>query len=80
MQDWCSKLRQALAQFVSDRYTEYTTYPAALTVLNSEILKLSAGECEYPLCFDQNRMNVFASADNILDKDLLKHEDLVQRS
>jgi hypothetical protein len=51
------KLRQiafsATYQFVSDRYTEYTTYPAPAfnPVLNSEILKLSAGECEYPLCF-----------------------------
>ena len=62
----------ATYQFVSDRYTEYTTYPAPTfsPVLNSEILRnyqLVNANVHYVLI--KNRLNLFASADNILDKD-----------
>ena len=65
----------ATYQFVSDRYTEYTTYPAPAfnPVLNSEILKnyqLVNANIRYVLI--KNRMNIFASADNILDKDFVE--------
>jgi vitamin B12 transporter len=65
----------AAYQFVSDRYTEYTTYPAPSysPVLNSEILKdyqLVNANVRYELI--KNRMNVFAAVDNILDKDFVE--------
>jgi vitamin B12 transporter len=65
----------ATYQFVSDRYTEYTTYPAPAfnPVLNSEILQnyqLVNANIRYVLI--KNRMNIFASADNILDKDFVE--------
>ena len=65
----------ATYQFVSDRYTEYTTYPAPTydPVLNSEILKnyqLVNANIRYVLI--KSRLNIFASADNILDKDFVE--------
>lgn len=65
----------ATYQFVSDRYTEYTTYPAPTfsPVLNSEILRnyqLVNANVRYVLI--KNRLNLFASADNILDKDFVE--------
>ncbi|WP_233588604.1 TonB-dependent receptor plug domain-containing protein [Flavobacterium sp. LS1P28] len=65
----------ATYQFVSDRYFEYTTYPAPTfdPVLNSEILKdyqLINMNVRYELI--KNRMNIFAAADNILDKDFVE--------
>jgi vitamin B12 transporter len=65
----------ATYQFVSDRYTEYTTFPAPTfnPVLNSEILKnyqLVNANIRYVLM--ENRLNIFASADNILDKDFVE--------
>ena len=62
-------------QFVSDRNFEYTTYPAPTynPVLNSEILKdyqLVNANVRYELI--KNRINVFAAADNILDKDFVE--------
>nr|WP_314897316.1 TonB-dependent receptor [uncultured Flavobacterium sp.] len=58
-------------QFVSDRYLEYTTYPAPTydPVLNSEILKnyqLVNANVRYELI--KNRLNIFGAVDNILDK------------
>ncbi|WP_369753327.1 TonB-dependent receptor plug domain-containing protein [Flavobacterium sp. WC2409] len=65
----------AAYQFVSDRYTEYTTYPAPSynAVLNSEILKdyqLVNANVRYDLI--KNRMNIFGAVDNILDKDFVE--------
>ncbi|WP_222616903.1 TonB-dependent receptor plug domain-containing protein [Flavobacterium kayseriense] len=65
----------ATYQFVSDRYTEYTTYPAPafVPVLNSEILKnyqLVNATIRYVVI--KNRLNVFAAADNLLDKDFVE--------
>jgi vitamin B12 transporter len=65
----------ATYQFVSDRYLEYTTYPAPSfdPVLNSEILKdyqLVNANIRYELI--KNRLNVFAAVDNILDKDFVE--------
>lgn len=62
-------------QFVSDRYFEYTTYPAPTydPVLNSEILKdyqLINANVRYELI--KNRLNIFGAADNILDKDFVE--------
>ena len=59
-------------QFVSDRYLEYTTYPAPTydAVLNKTILKdyqVVNANVRYELM--KNRLNVFAAVDNILDKD-----------
>ncbi|MFV8327123.1 TonB-dependent receptor plug domain-containing protein [Flavobacterium sp. ZS1P14] len=62
-------------QFVSDRYFEYTTYPAPTydPVLNSEVLKdyqLVNANVRYELI--KKRVNIFAAADNILDKDFVE--------
>lgn len=62
-------------QFVSDRITEYTTYPAPTydAVLNSEILKdyqLVNTNLRYELM--KSRLNVFGAVDNILDKDFVE--------
>jgi vitamin B12 transporter len=62
-------------QFVSDRYFEYTIYPAPTfsPVLQSEILKdyqLVNANVRYELI--KSRLNIFASADNILDKDFVE--------
>ncbi|WP_185965935.1 TonB-dependent siderophore receptor [Flavobacterium sp. ZT3R18] len=62
-------------QFVSDRYFEYTIYPAPTysPVLQSEILKdyqLVNANVRYELI--KNTLNIFASADNILDKDFVE--------
>lgn len=69
-------------QFVSDRYLEYTTYPAPmyLPVLNSEILKdyqLVNANVRYVLI--KNRMNVFGAVDNILDKDFVENRGFSTR-
>ena len=65
----------ATYQFVSDRYTEYTTYPAPTydPVLNSAILKdyqLVNANIRYTVI--KNRLNLFAAADNILNKDFVE--------
>ena len=65
----------ATYQFVSDRYLEYTTYPAPTynPVLNSEILKdyqLVNANVRYELI--KKRMNIFVAADNILDKNFVE--------
>jgi vitamin B12 transporter len=62
-------------QFVSDRYLEYTTYPAPSynPVLNSEILKdyqLVNSNVRYDLI--KNRLNIFGAVDNIFDKDFVE--------
>ncbi|MFV8344415.1 TonB-dependent receptor plug domain-containing protein [Flavobacterium sp. XS2P39] len=62
-------------QFVSDRYFEYTTYPAPTydPVLNSEVLKeyqIVNANVRYELI--KNRLNVFGAADNILDNDFIE--------
>ena len=63
-------------QFVSDRYTEYATYgpaPDYTTIINSEILKdyqLVNANVRYTVI--KNRLNIFASADNILNKDFVE--------
>ncbi|OCB77873.1 TonB-dependent receptor plug domain-containing protein [Flavobacterium crassostreae] len=62
-------------QFVSDRYLEYTTYPAPAyaPVLNTAILEdyqLVNMNLRYELI--KNRMHVFAAANNILDKDFVE--------
>ena len=62
-------------QFVSDRYLEYTTYSAPTydPVLNSEILKdyqIVNANVRYDLI--KNRLNVFGTVDNILDKDFVE--------
>ena len=62
-------------QFVSDRYFEYTTYPAPTfdPVLNSEVLKdyqLVNANVRYELI--KNRLSIFGAADNILDKDFVE--------
>ena len=66
----------ATYQFVSDRYTEYSTYgpaPDYETIINSEILKdyqLVNANIRYVVI--KNRLNVFASAENILNKDFVE--------
>lgn len=65
----------AAYQFVSNRYLEYTTYPAPTydPVLNAEILKdyqLLNANVRYELI--KNRMSVFIAADNIFDKDFVE--------
>lgn len=65
----------ATYQFVSDRYLEYTTYPAPTydPVLNSEILKdyqLVNANVRYELI--KKVMNIFVAADNIFDKDFVE--------
>ncbi len=66
----------ATYQFVSDRYTEYTTYgpaPDYATIVNSAILKdyqLVNANVRYTVI--KNRLNVFAAADNILNKDFVE--------
>ena len=62
-------------QFVSDRYLEYTIYPAPTydPVLKSEILKdyqLVNANVRYELI--KNRLNIFGAVDNILDKDFVE--------
>lgn len=62
-------------QFVSDRYLEYTTYPAPTydPVINSEILKdyqLVSANVRYELI--KNRLSIFGAVDNILDKDFVE--------
>lgn len=62
-------------QFVSNRYIEYTTYPAPTfdPVLKSEILKdyqLVGANIAYQIL--KNRMSMFFAADNILDKDFVE--------
>ncbi len=62
-------------QFVSDRYLEFTTYPAPTydPVLNTTILKdyqLVNTNVRYELM--KNRLNVFAAVDNVLDKDFVE--------
>ncbi|MFE3871839.1 TonB-dependent receptor plug domain-containing protein [Flavobacterium sp. ZS1P70] len=62
-------------QFVSDRYLEYTTYPAPTydPVLNSEILKdyqIVNANVRYDLI--KNRLNIFGAVDNIFDKDFVE--------
>jgi vitamin B12 transporter len=62
-------------QFVSDRYLEYTTYPAPTydPVLNTTILKdyqLVNTNVRYELM--KNRLNIFAAVDNVLDKDFVE--------
>ncbi|MGM8362158.1 TonB-dependent receptor plug domain-containing protein [Flavobacterium sp. ARAG 55.4] len=66
----------ATYQFVSDRYTEYSTYgpaPDFETIVNSEILKdyqLVNANIRYTVI--KNRLNLFAAADNILNKDFVE--------
>lgn len=63
-------------QFVSDRYNEYSTYgpaPDFETIVNSEILKdyqLVNANIRYSVI--KNRLNLFAAADNILNKDFVE--------
>ena len=62
-------------QFVSDRVTEYTTYPAPTfdPVLNTEILidyQLVHANFRFELI--KNRLNIFGAVDNILDKDFVE--------
>ena len=63
-------------QFVSDRYNEYSTYgpaPDFETIVNSEILKdyqLVNANIRYTVI--KNRLNLFAAADNILNKDFVE--------
>lgn len=62
-------------QFVSDRYFEYTTYPAPTydPVVNAEVLKeyqIVNANVRYELI--KNRLNVFGAADNILDNDFIE--------
>jgi vitamin B12 transporter len=62
-------------QFVSDRYFEYTTYPAPTydPVVNSEVLKdyqLVNANVRYELL--KKRVNIFVAVDNILDKDFVE--------
>src|SRR5690606_6515957 len=66
----------ATYQFVSDRYNEYSTYgpaPDFETIVNSEILKdyqLVNANIRYTVI--KNRLNLFAAADNILNKDFVE--------
>ena len=62
-------------QFVSNRYIEYTTYPAPTfdPVLQTDILKdyqLVGANISYQIL--KNRMSMFFAADNILDKDFVE--------
>ncbi|MFE3846905.1 TonB-dependent receptor plug domain-containing protein [Flavobacterium sp. LB3P45] len=62
-------------QFVSNRYLEYTTYPAPTydPVLNSEILKdyqIVNTNVRYDLI--KNRLNIFGAVDNVFDKDFVE--------
>ena len=62
-------------QFVSDRYLEFTTYPAPTfdPVLNTTILKdyqLVNTNVRYELM--KNRLNIFAAVENVLDKDFVE--------
>jgi vitamin B12 transporter len=62
-------------QFVSDRVTEYTTYPEPTydPVLNSEILKdYQLVNANFRLELIKNRLNIFGAVDNILDKDFVE--------
>jgi vitamin B12 transporter len=60
-------------QFVSDRYLEYTTYPAPTydPVLNTTILK-DYKQHQCALRIDENRLNILLQLIMFLDKDFVE--------